>query len=222
VTPLSVLEQAAVEFREKSTLVLRPPASEPELEQLRKQLKSVLPEDIVSLLRRTAGFEFGPLATEVDFLGGHPFEVEDAFPNGLPLLGDGYSNFWIIDVIPGERPWGAVFYVCHDPGAVIVQAADLSQFLEQIFDLGRRGHRSALDYVRDEALRHVARKNPYLVPRSQCLGVGDAVVANFAESLPERFKLADLRACELGTGFSFGTSAAIRRAGHELVFGIET
>jgi SMI1 / KNR4 family (SUKH-1) len=218
-TPLSILERAMAEFGDRATLVLRPSASDQELDRLRKRLKGALPDDVVSLLRRTTGFEFAPLATDVDFLGCDAFEVEGAFPNALPLLGDGAGNYWIIDVIPGE--WGAVFYVCHDPAAVVVQAVSLSQFLEQVFALGRPGHPKALDSVRGDVLRRIARKNPYLVERSECLRSSDQVIADFAAHLPDDFKVADLRTRELGIGFSFDANAAIRRAGDSLIFGVE-
>jgi hypothetical protein len=149
-----------------------------------------VPPEIQELLGYAGGFRFDRLKTEVDFVGSEMFAFEEALPHGVPLLGDGYGNCWMVDVRPKDGQWGQVFYVCHDPLALIVQAPSLAVFLEQIFDAAR-GKTDLLEVVRERTA-----------------------------TVPEGSGTIDLRAAEIGSGFGFGLNDDIRRLGAEPVFEI--
>src|SRR5689334_8432785 len=65
------------------------------------------------------------------------------------MLPDGFGNFWVVDVDPETGVWGAVFFACHDPSVIVVQAPDLATFLQQLLDPKAAG---ALDLVQDREL----------------------------------------------------------------------
>jgi hypothetical protein len=76
------------------------------------------------LLERTAGIDGGPLQT-IDFTGRSlSFGAPDTFPLGLPIAGDGFGNFWILDLTPDELETAPVFFACHDPPVILYQSPD--------------------------------------------------------------------------------------------------
>jgi hypothetical protein len=83
-----------------------------------------IPADMHDLLAFATGFAFAPVGT-VDFLG-RDLSVETFF-HSVPLLGDGFGNFWILDAEPQDR-WTAVLFWCHDPAVVVIQAPALPAF----------------------------------------------------------------------------------------------
>lgn len=118
------------------------------MESFEAGLPGSLPTDVRELLSYASGFRFDRLKTDVDFLGSELFAFEEALPHGVPLLGDGFGNCWVLDVHPSDGRWGQVFYVCHDPLMVLVQAPSLAALLTQIFDAAR-GQPDLLEVVRD-------------------------------------------------------------------------
>jgi hypothetical protein len=56
-----------------------------------------IPNEIRELLKFANGFEFYGLE-EVTFVGISQFGFEEFFPNSVQLAGDGFGNFWILDV----------------------------------------------------------------------------------------------------------------------------
>jgi hypothetical protein len=72
-----------------------PPA---DIERLADELGVPLSRELRALLERTAGIDDGPLES-IDFTGQSlSFEAPEAFPSGLPIAGDGFGNFWILDL----------------------------------------------------------------------------------------------------------------------------
>lgn len=77
--------------------------TESEIEKLKGQLpKNNLPIEIEELLRFSKGFEFYGLE-EIRFEAYGHFGFEEMFPNSIQLAGDGFGNFWILDIDPSER-----------------------------------------------------------------------------------------------------------------------
>lgn len=113
-------------------------------------------------------------------------------------------------------------YWSHDPAVAIIQAASLTEFLEQIFAAGKPGNKDTLPFVRNESSRRVWKHDPYLIPAAQARAHDDPAIAAFARTLPSSFHVADLRKLEMGGGFSWGKgSADVRRDGRRLIFGVD-
>jgi hypothetical protein len=216
-TPKQIMEQ-------HSHLIVRLPGlSKEELIQFRKELGGVMPNDIDELLQYSAGFDYKKIGT-VRFTGHEGFEFEEVFPCSVALLPDGFGNFWVVDVNPKSGSWGPVFYVCHDPPVVVVQAPELSTFLSQILDPHYSYPKNALNYVRKEAAMRIWRDDPWLTSVHDARILQDSHVSTFAKQLPDDFLIADLRSTEVGSGFSWGKAgpnAVVRRGGTDLLFGVQ-
>lgn len=154
----------------------------------------------------------------VAFDGTERFGVEDVFPIGFALAGDGLGNEWVVDVDPTSGAWGAVFYACHDPPVFVVEARTLADFLEAIFDSGRSlANEGAQEVIWDGDPFVRAARDPSIQ--------ADPLLRAFAEEVGPGYRIADLRALAIGSGFSWGRAgpeADTRRLGREYVFAIES
>jgi hypothetical protein len=215
--------------RFSQSVTLLPALSEREIAQFQEQLPGPLPEEIRQLLLYSAGFDSKPQsirqrAGTVRLTGHEGFELPEVFPASVPLLPDGCGNFWVVDINPQNGAWGAVFYACHDPAVIVVQARDLTTFLSQLLDPEKSEPENAVHHVHEEAVTVIWKDDPWLVSVQDARAARDAVVSKFAEQLPDNYRVADLRSRKIGSGFSWGKAgpgADIRRSGAELVFGVE-
>ena len=214
-TPRQVIESA---ISERLAIDLLPAASPREVDELERDLGRHVPPDVRDLLSLTTGFEFAPVGS-VDFLG-RDMSVETYF-RSVPILADHFGNFWVVDAEPESGEWGPVLFWCHDPAVLVVQAATLGEFLDQVFHLGRPGNRDALEAVREERSAEIAADDPYLVSAEQARRSSEPLVAEFAADLPDSACVADLRGAEVGAGLSWGGrySDLSRHAG-ELLFSV--
>jgi hypothetical protein len=216
-TPKELLEK----FSQSTTIL--PGLSEREIEQFRQQLQCPISDEMRQLLLYSAGFESKPFGV-VRFTGHEGFELAEVFPRSVPLLPDGCGNFWAVDINPQNGAWGSVFYACHDPAVIAVQAEDLVTFLLQLRDPSKGEPKDAVHYVHEEAVSLIWHKDPWLISVQDARLVQDGAVSRFAGQLPDNFRVADLRSLKVGSGFSWGKAgpdAEIRRNGAELVFGVE-
>jgi hypothetical protein len=200
---------------------LKPGLSEEELLQFAAQFPVPLPAEIRELLLHTRGFDFEPVQ-EVELLGNDGFEYLDAFPHGLPICGDGYGNFWVVDVNPESGAWAPIFYACHDPPVFAIQGATLEEFLQELFKLGR-GEPNAIDRVHQEAVFEIWESNPGLVPAPEARESADPDIRRFAADLPDNAHIADLRDLRAGSGFSWGRhgpTTDVKRDGPRLIFAV--
>jgi hypothetical protein len=224
-TPKDVIQQASSEALRsdggrKLALVLEAGLSAQEITEFERRFPKGVPADILELLAFTSGFEFAPLGL-IDFRGRLPFEFEEAFPCGLPLAGDDLGNFWIQDISPETGLWGAIFFVCHDPPVIVVQATSLAEFLRQIF----APHMSAIKNIREDVVPRIWANNPYSVKIEDALSSSDSAISTFARQLKGSFKITDLRSAKIGSGFSFGShgpETEVRRYGGEPIFAVES
>lgn len=77
---------------------LKPGLTDQQIDKLATQLPSgQIPNEIRELLKFASGFEFSGL-DEVTFDGVGQFGFENVFPHSVQLAGDGFGNFWILDV----------------------------------------------------------------------------------------------------------------------------
>jgi hypothetical protein len=203
-------------------ITLHPGLSEAEYQEFAGRFPVPPPEEIRELLRFTRGFDFAPV-DRVDLRGELDFEDESIFPLGLPICGDGYGNFWVVDVNPESGAWAPIFYACHDPPVVAYQAPTLAEFLAELFKQGRPDATSVVDHVHEEVVFAIWNENTGLVAVPEARQSGDRELRTFAEGLDERALIADLREPRIGSGFSwgrFGAGTRVQRAGSPLLFAI--
>ena len=92
--------------------------SDQELNNYKEQQPSRnIPKNIEELLKYAKGFGFYGLE-EIRFDSYGHFGFEEMFPYTIQLAGDGFGNFWILD-IDSKGNWNSVYYVCHDPAVIV-------------------------------------------------------------------------------------------------------
>ena len=159
---------------------------------------------------------------EVTFGGPDPnFGLEDIFPYAIPLAGDGFGNFWIVDLTSESQSWGPIFYACHDAPVIVYQAESLLPFLQEVIRFGKKPWKSEIDDVHELMSSRIWRENPGVLSYDECLAVGDAELMVFAESLDQTWQFIDLRNPKLGDGFSwgrYGPKTSNRRFGEKHIF----
>jgi cell wall assembly regulator SMI1 len=191
-----------------------------DIDGLAAELGVPLPRELRALLEQTAGIDGGPLQA-IDFTGRTlSFGDPDAFPWGLPVAGDGFGNFWVVDLTPDEAETAPVFFACHDAPVILYQSPDIGDFLHEAFRMLEPPHASAVDDVHEDRLFNVWRENPGTLEQSAALASDESMSAFLAE-LDDRFTFVDLRSPSIGMGFSwgrFGPRTDVRRHGHERLF----
>jgi cell wall assembly regulator SMI1 len=198
---------------------LEPGLPPEEIDRLEAETGFALPRELRALLEHTAGVD-GALES-IDFTGQRlDFELADALPRGLPIAHDGFGNFWVLDVVPGEPDAAPVFFACHDAPVLLYQAPDLAHFLHETVRMFVPPHASLIDDVHEDRLHDVWRSNPGVLDHAAALA-GDASLREFAAGLDERFRFVDLREPAIGMGFSWGRHGPrteVRRHGFERLF----
>lgn len=200
-------------------LALAPGLSADAIDALAGELGVPLPADLRALLG-FAGAVAGPLDA-IDFTG-RAFDVElaELLPHGLPVAGDGYGNFWALDLGPAADVPAPVFFHCHDPPLLLYQSPDIAHFLREAFRLLEPPHASLVDDVHEDRLHRVWRDAPGVIGHAAAL-VGDVELRAFADGLDERWQFADLREPAIGMGFAWGRHGPLtelRRHGHVPLF----
>jgi hypothetical protein len=200
---------------EEHVLELLPPATESEVELVEAESSLRLPTELREALSVSAGFANGPLES-LGFLDLAGFGMEDVFPGAHPLAHDGYGNYWVLDLVPGEDACGPVFYACHDPPVIAFQSSNPSDFLRDVVALWQPGPRSPIDVVHEDVTSAIWASNAGLVSQEELLASGDPAAATFAADFPPQAVFADLRAARVGDGFPwgrYGPQTAWTRAG---------
>jgi hypothetical protein len=230
-TPIEAVQDGVAgelenEDGEKVRVLAKPGLPEAEIVAFEKELPGRLPAEIRELLEFTSGLEPGVGPVElVDFRGRTGgFEYTGAFPCSVPVASDGMGNFWVVDVDPDTGAWGTVFYACHDPPVIVVQAESLSVFLQEMFKAGQRNRESHLLQIYGNADMRIWREDPFLMRTDDPTIMNDQGLQAFASALGSSYRIADLRRRQIGSGFSWGRDGPdtdVRRWGKELVFAVE-
>ena len=200
-------------------LELAPPAPPAVIDALERETGFALPAELRRLLEYTAGLD-GVLDL-VEFTGNDGFELVEVFPAGLPIAGDGFGNFWVVDLTPADVDAAPVFFACHDPPIILLQSASIGAFLHELFRGYAPPHASLVDDVSEDRLFNVWGTNPGVVAQPQALASEDAVLARFAATLDPGFEIVDLRAAPVGMGFSwgrYGPRTLLQRDGYARLF----
>ncbi len=192
-------------------------------ELAKKSPNGKIPSEIRELLKFASGFEFYTLE-EVNFNGIGQFGFEEIFPNSVMLAGDGFRNYWILD-IHKNGDWGNVFYVCHDPAVVVKHSENLSEFIKHIDEFGKIGGKSNLDIIHEKTVLEIWNKSNGFVEPEIARNSNDEKLKSFALELPDNFVIADLRNKPNRSGFAWGKfgpniDKAIRSE-NELLWGFE-
>jgi hypothetical protein len=183
---------------------LKPGLADQQIDKLATQLPSgQIPTEIRELLKFASGFEFFGV-DEITFDGIGQFGFENIFPYSVQLAGDGFGNFWILD-IDNKGNWGNVFYVCHDPAVVIKHSENLSEFIKHIDEFGKLGKESNLDIIHEKSVIDIwGDSNGGFIDINQAKSSSDTTLKNFASQLPNNFVIADLRNESNKSGFAWG------------------
>ena len=194
------------------------PLTRDEVDELAAELDAPLPHELVAVLGETRGIDgIEPL----DFTGRTmDVEVAELAPAGLPFATDGAGNFWLLDLTPADRETVPVFFLCHDPPVFAFQSATLGDFLGELFGAHEPGRRSRVREVQEERVHEIWRANPGVIGRDAALA-RDSELSAFAAGLDETFEFVDLRAPEVGMGFSWGRHGPrteVRRHGFARLF----
>lgn len=228
-TPIEILksilkEKYISEDENEFRVELLPGLTEVEINELAQNLPNEqIPNDIEELLKFASGFEFFGLE-EITFDGVGNFGFEEFFPHSVQLAGDGYGNFWILDIDKNGN-WGNVFYVCHDPAVIVKHSDNLTQFIEHVNEFGKKGEKSNLDIIHEKVVVEIWSKDNGFIELETARQSSDTTLKNFALSLPDNFVVADLRNKQNQNGFAWGKFGPnidnVIRHETELIWGIE-
>jgi SMI1 / KNR4 family (SUKH-1) len=192
----------------ETALVIAPPATAGELDELAAELGVSLPEDLRAVLGHTARLDATGIGT-IDFTGQTmDYEDRDLFPAGLPIATDGAGNFWVLDLVPAERERAAVIFASHDPPVIVYESDGLAPWLERVLGPGFRPVELT--------------SQPPMLEHDAAI-VRDDELRAFASTLEERFVFADLRRPEQGMGLEwgrFGPRTEVRRHGFARLFAL--
>jgi SMI1 / KNR4 family (SUKH-1) len=203
---------------------LKPGLTEQQIEDLETKLPTrKLPTEIKELLKFSSGFEFFGL-DDVTFDGVGQFGFEEIFPNSVQLAGDGFGNFWILDIYKNGN-WGNIFFVCHDPAVVVKHSENLTEFIGHINEFGKLGNESNLDLIHEKTVFEIWENENGFIELESALNSNDSILKEFATTLPENFVIADLRNAKNKDGFAWGKFGPnierTKRHENELMWGIE-
>jgi len=175
-----------------------------EIDDLKKLLPGKgMPDEIVELLRFSSGFKFD-FFDEVSFINADTFNLEAFFPNVVELAGDGAGNFWLLD-IDYEGNWGPVYYACHDPAVIMKQAENLTDFIRQVHDWAKQGDDARFFDLCEHAIFKINKlRGGGFISTEVAKASNDAVLREFAATLPPEYLVADLRNKPVGSGFAWG------------------
>lgn len=175
--------------------------TESEIESFKNQLPNKnLPNEIEELLRFSKGFEFFGLE-EVRFDSFGHFGFEELFPNSIQLAGDGFGNFWILD-IDSKGNWNSVYYVCHDPAVIVKHSENLADFIKHVDEFGLKGNESNLEIIHEKTVMDICVEKVGIMEKNE----KDYDFENRQTELPEMFLVADLTDQPIKTGFPWGKS----------------
>lgn len=175
------------------------PMTETEIEEYRNTLPNKhLPEEIEDLLKFSRGFSFQTFDDiQWDTFG--DFGFEEVFPHSIPLVGDGFGNFWVLD-IDSQGQWKSVYYVCHAPAVIVKHSENLAEFILHVDEFGRLNNASHLMTIHRETVEEIYTNKEK---------ISEEKVYHFtylSERLPAKYRVANLKDKATKSGFIWGLS----------------
>jgi hypothetical protein len=196
-----------------------PGLDESAIRAIEQKIGAGLPADLYELLVHCSGIE--GLLDPITFRGNADFEMAEIFPHGLPIAGDGFGNFWVVDALSAPENAAQIYFACHDAPIVLFQSNGIADFLIGLREMYTPPHTSRLDDVHEDRRFQVWQRNPGTLEHAEALKSDDSEVRLFAGRLDSRFHVVDLRRAPPGMGFSwgrFGPQTEIRRHGEQRIF----
>lgn len=202
---------------------LLPGATKADFLEIESLIPGPIPQHIRDALDTTRGLL--PSLHSVDFTGlslKDMIETADLCPHGWPIAGDEFGNFWVVDLLPNSKDWGPIYYVCHDPPVLVLQAQKFEDFVAQLIAYARKEVDSPIERVHDKLAHRVYHENPNVQSFEDASQLtGDGQLSAFAASLGKNYQFIDLRKAKVGDGFSwgrYGPDTEVRRAGEQRIF----
>ncbi len=154
------------EAGKKGYIKLDKPMTDKEIESLSRRLRSPLSLELEGLLRCTSSFDsaLGPI-----MLNSPDGIADDFFPHGLTIGADGVGNYWIADLTGETSAHTLVFFVCHDPPVIALQAESIGAFIADVIAYGRKESNTAIEKVTKQSVDAIRRNDPGLLEYEQCL-----------------------------------------------------
>lgn len=214
---MKAAEQLIKAKQQTASLRLKPPLLDPQLSERLLQLPGSLPAEIRELVAFASGFVYEPFG-EVAFLPTQIFGFTEIVPFGLQLASDECGNSWVVDIDAGT--WGPILFFSHDPPVMVIQAPNLSSFIEQIFE----ARPTSLLSATDAAIDRIWASDPFLIEVEHARQSLDPDLRGFADRTPTYYRLADLRQVVVGSGFCWGRKgpeSKVTRFKSELLFSVE-
>lgn len=207
------------EDEEDYKVVLLPGMSPEEIESFKSRMPDkALPKDIEELLTFSRGFEFFGL-DEIRFDAYEVFGFESVFPRSVQLAGDGFGNFWILD-IDSKGIWRSVYYVCHDPAVIVKHSENLSDFIKHVDEFGKQGRLSHLDIIHEKIAGEIWTQKVGIMQKNQ----KEYDLSHLYGKLPETFLIGDLSDQPVKAGFPWalsGPNTKIVRVSDEPIWAVE-
>ena len=203
-TPLEKLKSIAGKEYESEDLYkveLLGGMSNEEIASFKQQLPNqCMPFGIEELLKYARGFEFDVLE-EIRFDTFGYFGFEELFPYSIQLAGDGFGNFWVLDIDLGGQ-WNSVYYVCHDPAVVVKHSENLTEFIEHVDEFGEKGEESFLNHIHEDIVMKIWQEKDDVEKQNE----SDYDLSTIQNELPEKYFIEDLTNKPVKTGFTWGRS----------------
>lgn len=202
---------------------LLPGATKADLIEIAGLIPCPIPQHMKDVLDTTRGLL--PSLHMVDFTGlslKDLIETGDLCPSGWPIAGDEFGNFWVVDLLPNSKDWGPIYFVCHDPPVMVLQAQNFEDFVAQLIALARKEEDSPIERVTEKLAHRIYHENPNVQSYEDAKQlVGDGQLSSFASSLDKSYQFIDMRKARVGEGFSwgrYGPDTEIKRAGELRIF----
>lgn len=201
-----------------------PPASPEKIDEIEREVKAKLPTDYRQLLQECAGMDNAYL--ETDFTGDTmSLGMEEMLPHMVPFATDGCGNFFVVDILPTQEEEAKVFFVCHDPPAMVFVCQGMATWLG-LFRSACSGEMTTrdLNWLMEAATFEAYRNAKHPLTHESMLASGDPELREFAESLPEECEAVDLRRPKIGDGFAwsrYGSRSEIYRSPNARLFALK-
>lgn len=229
-TPLQALRElqsrslVTVEEGEPCDAELLPGMSQGEIDRFEERVGAPLPAEIRELLEAAGGVEVDSdlLAWNGGVAGQY---IPGAFPCSIPVLEDGCGNSWDVDIDAQTGKWGAVYFLCHDPAVVVLQAESLADFIVQFADDSCQPEREgSLYHISERLVNKVWDTGGGTLGASQLRMSADPVLRRAASGVDGEGLVCDMRRAGMGEGFAwgrYGPRTRVMRPGPEPVWVID-
>lgn len=179
------------------------------------------PSEIKELLKYARGIRVGLFEIEFKPTPSNEEFSEDVlgFEIGyVHLFGnDSGGGLWFVEVDRRSGEWGAVWYICWDPGVNRIQSPSLTAFLLDVKADLNRADPSPICCTSDERTYEIYKHGGDLMTIEEAMQ--DRTLAPLLKGVDPVIRVCDLRAAERGTGFrSPGGKRQAKRLGKERVF----